>query len=401
VRILVANDGFGDAGGVQTYLEAVAPGLAARGHTVAMLHLDTIPLNGSRTDAMKSLEQFSIGLNGSDRTIKSLQQWGPEICFSHNMRDLELERQLFSLGPVVKFMHGYFGTCIGGQKTLSIPGMKPCSRTFGAPCVAMYLPRRCGQFGLSILASQYGWALEQRALFGGYRAIVVASQHMRSEFVRNGADTRKVHVNPLFSGPLTADGAESAAQPLSVVFIGRMTKLKGGDLLVRAVAEASTRLGTAIELTMVGDGPQRAEWEKLAARLNVRAGFVGWKSGEDRWPWLRRASLLAVPSVWPEPFGLVGLEAAAFGVPAIAFDVGGIREWLTPRENGFLVPRDSLHPTAFADELVTAFSRPELLAAMRCKARAVAGQLSLERHLDRLEEILDGKGAQSANPAGR
>jgi glycosyltransferase involved in cell wall biosynthesis len=401
VRILIANDGFGDAGGVQTYLEAVAPGLAARGHTVAMLHLDPIPLNGSRTDEMKSLEQFSIGLSGSERTITSLQRWRPEICFSHNMRDLGLERQLFSLGPVVKFMHGYFGTCIGGQKTLSVPGMKPCSRTFGAPCVAMYLPRRCGQFGLSVLASQYGWALEQRALFSGYRAIVVASQHMRNEFVSNGADKQKVHVNPLFSGPLIADGAETATQPLSVVFIGRMTKLKGGDLLVRAVAEASMRLGTTIELTMVGDGPQRAEWEKLAARLNVRTGFVGWKSGEDRWPWLRRASLLAVPSVWPEPFGLVGLEAAAFGVPAIAFDVGGIREWLTPWENGFLVSRDSLHPTAFADELVTAFSRPELLAAMRCKARAVAGQLSLERHLDRLEKILDSKGAQSADPAGR
>ena len=147
-----------------------------------MLHLDPIPLNGSRTDAMKSLEQFSIGLSGSERTITSLQRWRPEICFSHNMRDLELERQLFSLGPVVKFMHGYFGTCIGGQKTLSALGMKPCSRTFGAPCVAMYLPRRCGQFGLSVLASQYGWALEQRALFSGYRAIVVASQHMRNEF---------------------------------------------------------------------------------------------------------------------------------------------------------------------------------------------------------------------------
>jgi glycosyltransferase involved in cell wall biosynthesis len=401
VRILIANDGFGDAGGVQTYLEAVAPGLGARGHAVAMLHLDPIPLNGSRTDAMKSLEQFSIGLSGSERTIASLQRWRPEICFSHNMRDLELERQLFSLGPVVKFMHGYFGTCIGGQKTLSVPGMKPCSRTFGAPCVAMYLPRRCGQFGLSVLASQYGWALEQRALFSGYRAIVVASQHMRNEYVSNGVDKQRVYVNPLFSGPLIADRSETATQPLSVVFIGRMTKLKGGDLLVRAVAEASARLGMTIELTMVGDGPQRADWEKLAARLDVRAGFVGWKSGEDRWPSLRRASLLAVPSVWPEPFGLVGLEAAAFGVPAIAFDVGGIREWLTPGENGFLVPRDSLHPTAFADELITAFSRPELLAAMRCKAKAVAQRLSLERHLDRLEEILDGRGTQSADTAGR
>src|SRR5262249_45977008 len=99
-------------------------------------------------------------------------------------------------------------------------------------------------------------------------------------------------------------------------------------------------------------------------------------------------------SVWPEPFGLVGLEAAAFGVPAIAFDVGGIREWLTPGENGYLVPRDPLHPTVFADGLVDAFSRPEELAVMRCKAKAVAQQLSLDRHLDRLDEILTTAGTR-------
>ena len=46
MRILFANDGIGDAGGVQTYLAAVMPALAARGHSVALLHLD--PLRGAR-----------------------------------------------------------------------------------------------------------------------------------------------------------------------------------------------------------------------------------------------------------------------------------------------------------------------------------------------------------------
>ena len=43
MRILIANDGFGDAGGVQTYLDAVAGGLAARGHELAVLYSDTVP----------------------------------------------------------------------------------------------------------------------------------------------------------------------------------------------------------------------------------------------------------------------------------------------------------------------------------------------------------------------
>src|SRR5438034_1221443 len=82
----------------------------------------------------------------------------------------------------------------------------------------------------------------------------------------------------------------------------------------------------------------------------------GWVTGEERWRWLRTASLLAVPSTWPEPFGLVGLEAAALGVPTIAFDVGGVRDWLRPDENGFLVAANPPRASAFAQTLVRAFA---------------------------------------------
>ena len=149
---------------------------------------------------------------------------------------------------------------------------------------------------------------------------------MRREFVRNGVDAARVHVNPLFPTHDLAPAVAPRLERPSVVFLGRMTVLKGGDLLVRAVADASVRLGRAISLIAIGDGPQRARWEALASELQVDARFPGWLRGDDRWDWVRTATLAAVPSTWPEPFGLVGLEAAALGVPAIAFDVGGVRE---------------------------------------------------------------------------
>jgi glycosyltransferase involved in cell wall biosynthesis len=124
-----------------------------------------------------------------------------------------------------------------------------------------------------------------------------------------------------------------------------------------------------------------------AVERGVPLRSAGWVSGERRWELLKEASLLAVPSTWPEPFGLVGLEAAALGVPAVAFDVGGIREWLRPGVNGYLAPGDPPTSSGLAAALVEAFSAPDELRLRGCRALGVAREMSLGRHLDRLESV--------------
>jgi glycosyltransferase involved in cell wall biosynthesis len=385
VRLLISNDGFQDPGGVKSYLDAVVTGLASRGHEIAMLYLDHAP---AMPPPGAGHGHFSVARDGLAATLEAVARWQPRTCYSNNMSDLAVDRSLMAIAPVVKFMHGYFGTCVSGLKMFGLPVAKPCHRKLGLACVALYMPRRCGGLNALKIPGQYRWAREQQMLIDEYSALVVASDHMKDEYVNNGADARKVHVNPLFVTGAPAPREPGADAPPSVVFLGRMTRLKGGGLLVRAVAQASARLGTPIQLTMVGDGPERAAWERLASRLNVAATFTGWLNGEERWKWIGRATLLAVPSVWPEPFGLVGLEAAALRVPAIAFDVGGVREWLTPGENGYLVAGEPPRASAFADGLLTAFRQPDTLRAMGETALATARRLSLDRHLDQLEDIL-------------
>ncbi len=136
---------------------------------------------------------------------------------------------------------------------------------------------------------------------------------------------------------MKADAIAASGEPDTVLFAGRMTTLKGGDVLIRAAARASRLLGRPVRLLMAGDGPQKDAWRSLAKSLRVELEMTGWIAHEDRARVYGRAVLVAVPSLWPEPFGLVGLDAAALGRPAIAFDVGGIREWLTDGVNGRLV----------------------------------------------------------------
>jgi glycosyltransferase involved in cell wall biosynthesis len=305
------------------------------------------------------------------------------------MHDLGVDRALETMAPVVKFMHGYFGTCIGGQKMHAFPSPMVCDRVFGPSCAALYLPRRCGQLTPASLALGWRWARTQRSLFDTYAAIVVASDHMKREFVRNGCEAGRVHVNPLF--PTSAPDRPPRAAPPEprVAFLGRMTKLKGGDLLIRSVRRAAARLDRAVELTMIGDGPQRQEWEALASRLNVASTFTGWLSGGDRWAVLGRASVVAIPSLWPEPFGLVGLEAGALGVPAIAVDAGGVRQWLRPGVNGVAVGLPA-SDTSFGDALAALLTDRDALAALREGASRVAREMTLAAHVDRLERILTG-----------
>ena len=231
----------------------------------------------------------------------------------------------------------------------------------------------------------YRWARAQQQLLSRYATVVVASEHMADEYARHGVARNRLAMLPLFSATTVRDTDTSSRD--SVLFLGRMTDLKGGDLLIRAVSRAAQRIGRPIPLVLAGDGPQRHAWEQLASREGVDASFPGWLDADRRAAALARAIVLAVPSVWPEPFGLVGLEAAAMGVPAVAFDTGGIRQGLRDRVSGLLVPPSGGY-SAFAAALAEILEQPILRARLSGGALAAAREMSAGAHITGLERVL-------------
>jgi glycosyltransferase involved in cell wall biosynthesis len=386
MRILIANEGSAGGGGVESYLATLLPALAARGHELGLLHCNPAAEAGPISLRRDGMVTFGVGDEGLDAVLKRVAAWTPDLCFSHNMRALDVETALVAVTPMVKMMHGYAGTCVSGQKANGRRAIAPCAREFGPACLALYFPKRCGVQRPGAMARGYRWAARQRDLFPGYAAIVVASEHMREEYVRHGAPAARVTVAPLFSTIVPPRAALPRPQSPVVLFAGRMTPLKGGDVLVRAVAHAGRALGRPIGLVLAGDGPEKRRWQTLASRCQVSAAFPGWMSGEGLGRLMGEASLLAVPSVWPEPFGLVGLEAAAHGVPAVAFDTGGIRQWLRDGVNGRLVHPVG-DPAALGKVMAELLADKTSLDRLGAGARRVADELSLDAHLDRLEEI--------------
>jgi glycosyltransferase involved in cell wall biosynthesis len=156
-----------------------------------------------------------------------------------------------------------------------------------------------------------------------------------------------------------------------------------------------------MKVTFAGDGRQRNEWEAQAARL-CAAGtgpavqFTGWLGPDDRTRLLGEADLLVVPSLWPEPFGLIGLEAAACGVPAAAFDVGGIGEWLHDGVNGHLAPADAPRAQHLASAIVRCLRDPSEHAALARGAVEIASRHSMPAHVTALLDVL-GAAASSVS----
>lgn len=118
------------------------------------------------------------------------------------------------------------------------------------------------------------------------------------------------------------------ARAKELIFVGRLVSDKGADLLLEALA----LLNTKPRLTVAGDGPERGRLEKQAADLKLESqiDFVGNQTSEQLAKILNEHQILAVPSRWREPFGIVALEGIACGCVVVGSAGGGLAEAIGP-----------------------------------------------------------------------
>src|SRR5262249_41096375 len=100
---------------------------------------------------------------------------------------------------------------------------------------------------------------------------------------------------------------------------------------------------------LVGEGPQRPLLEAQARELGIADAvlFAGYAAQEETPRWYRSADVFALPSDFDNSPNVV-LEAMACGLPIVATDVGGLRDYVEPGRNGLLVPKGSRSELAAA-----------------------------------------------------
>ncbi|HEY8056626.1 MAG TPA: glycosyltransferase family 4 protein [Terriglobales bacterium] len=351
-----------------------------------------------RDDPYAGCTEFDVAELGREAALAAARRWRPERIWAHGLADGEMEARLLELAPAVLYAHNYDGACATGSKMHRWPRPVPCSRPLGAGCVAVNFTRHCGMLNPSGFVRSYRRQRERARGLRGYSAIMVASLHMAGEFRRAaGASGPAVTV---VGYPLLAPRAEVLASPSGrphhVVMLARLTAPKGGEVLLRACAAVQGQLRRRLRVTIAGDGPERRRWQDLALRLDLDARFPGWLSAQERSQLLADADLLAVPSLWPEPYGLVGMEAAAQGVPAVAFAHGGILDWLEPGLTGESAGVTPPSAQGLAAALVRALEDPEHWRQMREQAWRHSAGFTPAAHLKRLAPLLGLPGVAAA-----
>lgn len=375
MRIAHILDRADIVGGVQTYLGHLIPALRGRG-------VESVIVTGAPGDAVES--EFTIvpgvACDGPvvpesvrDRLCEALREIAPDLVVQHVAMSPGVTEVAAQTAPVVVHAHDYFMACPGGTLYLHRSAAF-CSEGYGLRCFRRAYTERTTNRRPDRLARAYARTRAWDSAWQHARAVLVASEFVADVHVRRGIPADIVHVVG-YPVPLSAN-IEPAADPPDLLFVGRLADSKGVHVLIDALTELD-----GVTLAIGGDGPARAHLERRARDRGVagRVQFLGWVNPSRRNGLMRGAKVFVLPSLWDEPFGIVGVEALGAGTPVVASDVGGVASWLDDGRTGVLVPRGDAR--ALAHALSTLLTDEPRRRAYAASARVAAQRHSLDAHL--------------------
>ncbi len=314
------------AGGSEVFMDHVLQGLHKRGHKV---HLSV----------------------GGPRGVHPYPATEAGGTFSQYLRSplaLALKRKRFDLVVDVANGMSFYSPLVWRGPTI---------------CLVHHVHTKMWAEWFSPPVAAFGRFLERRMMPLAYRqaTFVAVSDSTKLELEKLGVDPERIEV--VHNATLVPEepAATTDDQPL-FVSVGRLVPHKQFHLLLERWPEV--RAATNGQLVIIGEGPER---ERLEPLMSDGVSLRGKVSNEERDQLLARATALVHPS-YVEGWGLVVMEAAAQGTPAIGFDVPGMRDSIVDEETGWLA-EDMDH---FVQRWIETVENPErlLLAAKQAHERA-------------------------------
>ncbi len=282
--------------------------------------------------------------------VESLNDLDQSQCMLLHVHDAEILKGLKNQCPAVYTLHNHNLYCPSGSKYFSTQGIV-CDRKMSVlGCTWGHLVDGCGSRRPQKIVADLNRAYSEFETIKKLGITAIAnSDYVRSQLIANGLPTSQVvtvryGISLPQSNHIPLDQATHNQQ--HIFFVGRIVPDKGLDWLLRTILLLDPR----IHLDIAGEGWASPQCRQLAEDLHIsdRITWHGWCQGEKLENLYRQSFAVIFPSVWPEPAGLVTLEAYARFRPVIASAVGGIPEHIQDGKTGILVAPNNVEQMAAA-----------------------------------------------------
>ena len=394
MRIIHFLESYANIGGAEAYAHQVISWCERQGHTNVIIYATAHP--SERQYPVESgfhvpQPTYPQSAKSAIRKIKKIvADERTDVAFIHHVYHPDIIKSITDQLPSVAYVQGPYLFCPGFRQYLP-RSERLCPHTAGLACLWNAYVQGC-MYGRSPV-THWHHLQRTRAFLATYphmHTIVVGSRFMRDMLVRNGLPSKKIIISPTFlleddNVPPFIPGSASA--PPVILYTGRIVPEKGLHHLITALSKVSCPW----RLVIAGDGPDKCRCRKLAQRYGIagRVEFLGWLAIDEIRHLVETCDFVAVPSLWPEPFGRVGPEAFARGKPVVAYASGGITDWLHNGVNGLLVPTGNV--AMLRQALITLLS--DVSMRIRLGRQAYEGLVKdyhIDKHMPIIIAILNG-----------
>jgi len=325
-----------------------------------------------QVDERTSPEQMAFNMSQIKRMMMDN---GLDVVHLHNVDSPILLQELIADFPVIRTVIDSRSVCPTEFRINRLGEI--CTIPVGDDCIA------CSNYKITI--DDLNKKQESLRSMTAVDLLITPSSYTREQLVLNGLSPSKIVVLPLFI-PTSSDNfiAQDELYASDILFIGRIIKSKG----LREAMKAFVLIGGTHRFVICGDGPDLAAYQEMAHQLGIsdRVKYTGWIKENDRSKYLANTKVVVFPSIGPESFGLVGLEAMYHKKPIVGFNSGGVSEWLKDSINGYLVPTGDVDSLAYHVNIL--LNDSELCEQMGSMGKLLVDtEFSVEHHLNRLLEI--------------
>lgn len=340
IRVLHLNDKIELLGGVETYINNCLNHSAQsfiKGFWVGIYKSGTYSIKDSEGELVLSDISFEELISTLKKYIYKKQI---DIIHIHSISNPKLINVLSSILPLVRTMHEQRMIC-PGQGKFWRKSETICDKPFGLHCLYhTYTQGCCNRHPKKLLDAYNNVKFETTLGKDKYEAIFIMSEYMLSEAKKVGFKDQNLILNPGFTNVVSKKNLidKSNSEKKSILFIGRLSKTKGVHCFIELGLDLLKERDD-VSFEIVGDGHDREYFKSMIPkRNNDKFNFHGWKTKEEVQKILLNSYLMIFPSIYPEAFGIAGIEAMMAGKPVVGFDVGGVPTWLEDNVTGYLTP---------------------------------------------------------------